>query len=72
MEDQSVERPAAVVGSNQAAPVAWQDLREEGQPAFVDRHVPEEPVQQRLWPQLTPAGIQPQVASEEVIQRPRV
>ena len=51
---------------------AWQDLREEGQPAFVDRAVPEERVEDRVWPHLTPAGIQPQVDPQTQLHRPRV
>src|SRR5438105_529539 len=38
---------------------AWQDLREEGQPAFVDRQVPEEREEEHVWPHLTPAGVRP-------------
>jgi NADH-quinone oxidoreductase subunit K len=51
---------------------AWQDLREEGQPAFVDRQVPEERTEDRVWPQLTPAGIQPPFDPDLPIHRPRV
>jgi NADH-quinone oxidoreductase subunit K len=51
---------------------AWQDLREEGQAAFVDRLVPEERTDDRVWPELTPAGIQPAHDPEQVAHRPRV
>ena len=51
---------------------AWQELREEGQPPFVDRQVPEERVEDRVWPHLTPAGIQPTVDPETELHRPRV
>ena len=51
---------------------AWQDLREEGQPPFVDHQVPEERTEDRVWPKLTPAGVQPAVAPEERDYRPRV
>lgn len=51
---------------------AWQDLREEGQPAFVDQEVPEERADDRVWPKLTPAGIRPAVDPEERRSRPRV
>jgi NADH-quinone oxidoreductase subunit K len=51
---------------------AWQDLREEGQPAFLDRQVPEEPADDRVWPQLTPAGIEPPRDPERELFRPRV
>ena len=37
----------------------WQDLREEGQPAYVDRRVPEEIAEDHIWPTLTPAGREP-------------
>lgn len=50
----------------------WQDLREESQPAFVDRHVPEELVDDRVWPSLTPAGIRPELDEDELLHRPRV
>jgi NADH-quinone oxidoreductase subunit K len=52
--------------------VFWQDLREEGQPAFVDRRVPEEPVEEALWPTLTPSGVQPPVDDEALQHRSRV
>jgi len=51
---------------------AWQDLREEGVPAFVDRQVPEERIEDRVWPHLTPAGIEPPHDPEQFIHRPRV
>jgi NADH-quinone oxidoreductase subunit K len=51
---------------------AWQGLREEGQPAFVDREVPEERAEDRVWPHLTPAGIRPSVDTEIPLHRPRV
>lgn len=51
---------------------AWQDLREEGQPPFVDREVPEERTADHVWPQLTPAGIRPAANLEERTHRPRV
>jgi NADH-quinone oxidoreductase subunit K len=51
---------------------AWQDLREEGQPAFVDRRVPEERVEDRVWPHLTPSGVQPPLPAETELFRPRV
>jgi NADH-quinone oxidoreductase subunit K len=52
--------------------VFWQDLREEGQPAFVDRRVPEEPVEEALWPTLTPSGVQPLVDEEKLQHRSHV
>ena len=50
----------------------WQDLREEGQPAYVDQEVPEEVATQRDWPRLTPAGIQPPIDREDLAHRSRV
>lgn len=50
----------------------WQDLREDGVPAFVDRQVPEERTDDLIWPHLTPAGIQPLSDPDKIIQRPRV
>ena len=51
---------------------AWQDLREEGVPAFLDRRVPEERTEDRVWPHLTPAGIQPFRDPDQPVHRPRV
>jgi NADH-quinone oxidoreductase subunit K len=51
---------------------AWQDLREEGQPAYVDREIPEERTEDRVWPRLTPAGIRPVIDLETELHRPRV
>jgi NADH-quinone oxidoreductase subunit K len=51
---------------------AWQELREEGQPPFVDHEVPEEHDEDRVWPELTVAGIQPRVDPDTPLHRPRV
>src|SRR5438105_3980818 len=51
---------------------AWQDLREEGVPGFVDRQVPEDRTEDRVWPQLTPAGIEPPHDPDTIVHRPRV
>jgi NADH-quinone oxidoreductase subunit K len=51
---------------------AWQDLREDGQPSYVDRAVPEEKVEDRIWPHLTPAGIEPHIDRQSELHRPRV
>jgi len=51
---------------------AWQALREDGQPAFVDREIPEERAEDRVWPQLTPAGIRPPIDPDLPLHRPRV
>lgn len=50
----------------------WQDLREEGQPAFIDQGVPEERAEDRVWPSLTTAGVEPEVDEEEQLHRSRV
>jgi NADH-quinone oxidoreductase subunit K len=51
---------------------SWQDLREEGQAPFVDRQVPEERAEDRVWPRLTPAGVRPAAEPERELYRPRV
>jgi len=51
---------------------AWQELREEGVPPFVDRQVPEERASDHVWPHLTPAGIQPHLDPDSELHRPRV
>ena len=48
----------------------WQGVREEGQAAYVDREIPEETLEDRVWPQLTPAGVDPE--AEEELHRSRV
>ena len=50
----------------------WQDMREEGQPAFVDRHLPEGREEEQVWPRLTPAGIEPEAEEERELHRSRV
>jgi hypothetical protein len=50
----------------------WQNLREEGQPAFVDRNIPELPVEAEAWPTLTPAGVQPEIEEDELVHRSRI
>lgn len=49
--------------------VAWQELREANQPEFFDDAEAEVEDQRRLWPQLTPAGVQPQHDPEETAYR---
>jgi NADH-quinone oxidoreductase subunit K len=51
---------------------AFQDLREEGQPAYLDRAIPEERADDRVWPHLTPAGIRPPAKPDEELFRPRI
>ena len=50
----------------------WQDLREEGQPAYVDRRVPEERADDHIWPTLTPSGREPVPDLDEATHRSRV
>ena len=50
----------------------WQDLREEGLPAYVDQHVPETRAEDHVWPTLTPAGRHPEIDLEELSHRSRV
>ena len=50
----------------------WQELREDGQPAFVDRELPEEAAAEKAWPTLTPAGLEPDVDQDEQLHRSRV
>ena len=49
--------------------VVWQELREQGQAAFVDRELPEQRLEPADWPQLTPAGIEPDVDQQEQEER---
>jgi NADH-quinone oxidoreductase subunit K len=50
----------------------WQDLREEGQPPYVDQEVPEELAAERHWPALTPAGVEPPEKLDEQLYRQQV
>ena len=52
--------------------VFWQNLREENQPPHVDREIPEDVDAPRIWPTLTPAGVEPELDVEETIHRSRV
>ena len=52
--------------------LVWQDLREEGQPAYVDQQVPEERAEDQVWPTLTPAGREPLPNEDEQTHRSRV
>jgi NADH-quinone oxidoreductase subunit K len=58
--------------SGQLDMVLWQDLREEGEPAYVDHEVPEERDEPPVWPVLTPAGIEPEVNEQEQLYRGQV
>lgn len=50
----------------------WQDLREEGLPAYVDRLVPEQREEDHVWPTLTPAGREPLPDQDELTHRTKV
>ncbi len=50
----------------------WQQLREADQPPWQEPEEPEEPEPRPEWPRVTPAGIEPRIAPEEVEFRPRV
>jgi NADH-quinone oxidoreductase subunit K len=59
--------------SGQLDIAAWQTLREADQPPFEDKPLGPVPGEEPShWPQLTPAGVQPQVPSEKVDYRPKV
>jgi NADH-quinone oxidoreductase subunit K len=48
-------------------------LREDNLPPFIDREVPEEVRSpERAWPHLTPAGVEPDVDEERLLERPHV
>ena len=50
----------------------WQSLREENQPAHVDRDVSDDSPPDHQWPKLAPSGIEPQPDLEEVTHRAHV
>jgi len=52
--------------------VFWQDLREQGTPAFVDRLRQEEDPSIHVWPTLTPAGRRPERSPDDDRNRSRV
>ncbi len=58
--------------SGQLDMVLWQDLREEGEPPYVDREVPEERDEPPVWPALPPAGVEPDVDEQEQLYRSHV
>lgn len=51
---------------------AWQQLREADQPAWEEPEEPQQPSPRPEWPRVTPAGIAPKIAPEEIECRPRV
>ena len=50
----------------------WQNVREEDQPPFVDRELPEQPDETPPWPRLTPAGVEPPGSTVETPYRSHV
>lgn len=50
----------------------WQMLREDNLPPHIDRRVPEERMEERHWPSLTPAGRTPEVDADELRHRRQV
>lgn len=51
---------------------AWQTLREDNLEAYLDKKVPEDREEERVWPRLTPAGHEPQPDEDELSHRTRV
>lgn len=51
----------------------WQDLREANQLPHLDQEIPSpEDAEPKVWPRLTPAGVEPQRRPEEELWRSRV
>ena len=50
----------------------WQSLREQSEQPFVDRELPSDDAVEQQWPQLTPAGIEPEPDHEEEYHRSNV
>jgi NADH-quinone oxidoreductase subunit K len=50
----------------------WQQLREDNQPAFVERRSPPPVDAEPEWPKLTPAGIEPEPDLEDLTHRMHV
>ena len=50
----------------------WQNLREEGRQPYVDRDVPEDLEEERVWPSLTPAGVEPELDLDTEMHRGKV
>ena len=51
---------------------AWQHLRESNQTAFIDEQLPEAQVEEPHWPELTPAGLEPALSTDELVHRSHV
>ena len=50
----------------------WQHLRESNQLPFVDQELPEAEVEEPIWPELTPAGVEPAHSPDELVHRGHV
>lgn len=51
----------------------WHEMREANQPPFVDREVPEEPIEPPpAFPTLSPSGVRPEIPQTETDYRPHV
>jgi NADH-quinone oxidoreductase subunit K len=51
---------------------AWDELRESNLAAYADEELPEVEEPQPQWPELTPAGLEPQVDEAEITHRSHV
>jgi NADH-quinone oxidoreductase subunit K len=51
---------------------AWDELRESNLAAYADEELPEVEEPQPQWPELTPAGLEPQIDEEEITHRSHV
>lgn len=51
---------------------AWDELRESNLAAYADEELPEVEEPQQQWPELTPAGLEPQIDEEEITHRSHV
>ena len=52
--------------------ITWQETREANQPKYVDQEIPEPPGDESVWPQLTPAGVEPEIDPDDVNYRVHV
>jgi NADH-quinone oxidoreductase subunit K len=50
----------------------WQATREDNLQPFVDHEVPDDPHPRQKWPQLVPAGVEPEADEEETVHRTHV
>ena len=50
----------------------WQELREDDQPTFIHHREAKDDGRDRVWPTLTPAGIEPEVDPEAQLHRSKI